>query len=148
MENPSNGYVMCMFQHCSAIVFPELQAVLIISFTISLLSASLTWKHSAVHHLDPGGDPGGPKGPGPPFSQDLFNIMQFWGNFRRKTLFWANFGLRAPQGQNSDGPPDQNPGSAPEYTRSLDPLKPEPSSHFESFLTRDTLTTGNFKEFR
>ena len=62
----------------------------------------------------PVADPGGPWRPGPPCPQDFFKIMQFSSNFKGKTLLWAHFGLRAPHwGQNSNGPPDQNLGSAP-----------------------------------
>ena len=34
----------------------------------------------------------------PSCPQDFFEIMQFSINFKGKTLFWANFGLRAPPG--------------------------------------------------
>ena len=43
--------------------------------------------------------------------------MQFLAILREKTLFWANFGLRAPLGVKTPlSPPDQIPGSAPELS--------------------------------
>ncbi len=56
------------------------------------------------------------EGPGlPPCLQDFFKIMQFSDNFKGRTLYWANFGLRAaPLGVKTPlGLPDQNPGFAP-----------------------------------
>ena len=53
---------------------------------------------------------GGPGGPGPPSPQDFFKIMQFSGNCSGKTPILSRF---CPPPQNSAGPPDQNPGSAP-----------------------------------
>ncbi len=53
----------------------------------------------------------------PPCPQEKLKIMQLSGNCKRKPLyilskFWAQ-GPPPPWGQNSTGPPDQNPGSAP-----------------------------------
>ena len=45
----------------------------------------------------------------------FFKIMQFSGNFRGNPYILSTFGLRTPPphwGQNSAGPPDQNPGCA------------------------------------
>ena len=40
--------------------------------------------------------------------------MQFSGNFKGKTLFWVNFGLRSPLGVKTPlDRPDPNPGSVP-----------------------------------
>ena len=66
-------------------------------------------KQPNKHILIPLADPGGP---GPPCPQNFSKIMQFSGNLKGKPLFR----LRAPLwGQNSTGPPDQNPGSAPAF---------------------------------
>ena len=65
-------------------------------------------RHSGQDY--PRADPGG--APLQPWF--FFYKMQFSGNFKGKAPIWANFGLRAPLwGQNSAGPPDKNPGSAP-----------------------------------
>ncbi len=62
-------------------------------------------------------DPGGLGARVPPCTQDFFKIMQFSGNFKWETLFWAIFGLRAPLGVKTPlDPPDQNPGSEPAET--------------------------------
>ena len=58
----------------------------------------------------------GPGGPSPLCPQEFFKIMQFSGNFKGKPLnlskFWTQ-GPPCPWGQDSAGPPDQNPESAP-----------------------------------
>ena len=48
----------------------------------------------------------GALGPGPPCPQDLSKVMRFSNNVKRF------FGSGPPWGQNSAGPPDQNPESA------------------------------------
>ncbi len=54
----------------------------------------------------------------PQIPADSCIIMQFSGK-KGETLFWANYiwAQGPPWGQNSAGPPDQNPGSAPAFTR-------------------------------
>ena len=57
----------------------------------------------------------GSRGAGPPLTPKISSkSYRFQAILREKPLFWGNFGLRAPPwGQNSTGPPGQNPGSAP-----------------------------------
>ena len=59
----------------------------------------------------------GPWGPGPPAPKIFFKSCNFQAILREKPLSWANFRLRAPLGVKTLlGPPDQNPGSAPEFS--------------------------------
>ncbi len=55
-------------------------------------------------------DPGG-RVP-PPCPKDYFQIMQLSGNFKGQFYFEQMLGSGPPWGQNSAGPPHQNPGSA------------------------------------
>ncbi len=55
---------------------------------------------------------GGSRGPPCP-PQDFFKSSSFQASKREAPLFLANVGLREPWGQNSGGPPDQNPGFVP-----------------------------------
>ncbi len=58
-------------------------------------------------------DPGGPWGRPLPCPHEFFKIMQFSGFCKGKPLFLSNFWAQGPLwGQNSAGPPDQNPRSA------------------------------------
>ena len=79
--------------------------------------------HNTVRLFSESGSSGGSRGAmgvrGPPCPPRFFLIMRFSGNFKGKTLFWANFELRAPPwGQNSVGPP-----SPKSWIRARDPPK-------------------------
>ena len=58
-------------------------------------------------------DSGGPWGARPLAPKIFFKSCSFQAILREKPLFWAQGPLLD---QNSTGPPDQNPGSAPEVS--------------------------------
>ncbi len=76
-------------------------------------------------------DPGA-LGAQPPCPQEFFKIMQFFRQFYKGkppilSKFWAQ--VHPPWGQISAGPPDQNPGSAPELLERCQRLSEPVDSH-------------------
>ncbi len=85
----------------------------------------------------------------------FFKTMQFSCKNKGKPLFWANFGLRPPWGQNSTWLPHQDPGSASEMRPKSFGVRPTPlcplgghapptdaipSNHWPATLTLNPLT--------